>query len=301
MYKRTKIGADIGSYYAKSSEGKKFENRISIDDSILSGGATKVEFNGQKYLIENGVFDINVNKTIKDNLLVSIATLIGLSTSDTCIDLGIGLPVNYYKLQKTALQNLIKQNEEMSVVINGDSKRFYINKCVVIPEAVGVYYSLDAEFLKAINKREVLIVDIGGKTTDTCIIDSNMTIKNPSTQTIGMLNLYNNVSNLINANYPELCVKVEDVRDILDNGLSSFDRSIDLGFIDILFEKMVKSIFNFIKLQYEDYQRKIVILCGGGFTLADRFKNYIPNIIVNNDIYANAKGFKKYLELVGDE
>jgi hypothetical protein len=35
--------------------------------------------------------------------------------------------------------------------------------------------------------------------------------------------------------------------------------------------------------------------------LADRFKNYIPNIIVNNDIFANAKGFKQYLELVGDE
>jgi hypothetical protein len=75
MYKRTKIGADIGSYYAKSSEGIKFENRISVDDSILSGGATKVEFKGEKYLIENGVFDINVNKNNKGQSLSKLLQL----------------------------------------------------------------------------------------------------------------------------------------------------------------------------------------------------------------------------------
>lgn len=301
MYKSTKIGADIGSYYAKSSEGKKFENRISLDDSVLSGGAMKVDFKGERYLIENGVFDINVNKLIKENLLISIATLIGLSCSDACVDLGIGLPINFYKKQKKYLEDLIRENQEMVVTINGDKKRFLINKCVVIPEAVGVYYSLDPKFIQAIKGREVLIIDIGGKTTDTCIIDSNMTIKKPSTQTIGMLNLYNNICNAINSNYPELCVHVEDIRDILDNGLNSFDKEINIGFTDILFEKMVKQIFNFIKLQYEDYQRKIIVLCGGGFVLADRFKKYIPNIIVNNDIFANAKGFKRYVELVGDK
>lgn len=301
MYKNTDIGVDIGSYYAKSSEEIKFENRISIDDSVLSGGAMKVEFKEKRYLIENGVFDINVNKTLKSTLLISIATLIGLSCSDVCINLGIGLPINFYKTQKKYLEDLIRENQEMVVSINGDKKRFVINKCVVVPEAVGVYYSLDRNFLKAINKKEVLIIDIGGKTTDTCIIDSNMTIKNPSTQTFGMLNLYNNIANLINSHYPELCIRVEDIRDILDNGLNSFDNPIDLGFIEVLYDKMVREIFNFIKLQYEDYQRKIVILCGGGFVLADRFKNYIPNIIVNKDIFANAKGFKRYVGLVGDK
>lgn len=295
-----KIGEDIGSYYAKSSEGIKFENRISSDTAILSGSAMKVKYNEQNYLIENGVFNINVNKVLNENLLVSIGTLLALSCKDVNVDLGIGLPINFYQSQKEILYNMIMENQEMRLEFNGEKKVFLIKKCIVIPEAVGVYYSLSSELLTLIGKREVLMLDIGGKTTDMCIIDNNSTIKRPLTKPIGMLNLYNNIANKINADYPELCVDIEDVRDILDNGLYQFDKKYELHFLDSMYELMTKEIVNYIKIQYEDYQRKVVILCGGGFILEKFFRKYIPNIIVNNDIFANAKGFKKYLELVGD-
>lgn len=294
-----KIGGDIGSYYAKSSEGYKFENRITLDNSILSGSAMKINYNDNNYLIESGTFDINVNKVLKEHLLVSIATLLALSCNDVNVELGIGLPISFFRSQKDIMHKLIIDNQEMKIKFNGENKRFYISKCVIVPEAVGVYYSLSNEVLKLIGKREVIIIDIGGKTADMCIIDNNSTIKKPLTKPIGMLNLYNSIANRINAEHPDLCVNIEDVKDILDNGLRIFDKECPLPFVEGMCESMVRDIFNYIKIQYEDYQRKIVILCGGGYVLEKYFRVYIPNIIVNNDIFANAKGFKKYLELVG--
>jgi plasmid segregation protein ParM len=294
-----KIGEDIGSFYAKSSEGKKFENRITEDRTILSGSAMRVKFNGLTYLIENGTFDINVNKVLKKNLIVSVATLLALSTEDTNVELGIGLPINFYSSQKDTLHKMIMDNQDMRIELNGEKKRYIIKKCTVIPEAVGVYYSLSTDVLNAIGKREVLMIDVGGKTTDMCIIDYNSTIKKPATLPLGMLNLYNFIANKINADNPDLCVTIEDMKDILDNGLNVFDKELPIPFIDNIQKSMVEDIFNYIKIQYQDYQRKVIVLCGGGHILEDYFRVHIPNLIVNKDIFANAVGFKKYLSIGG--
>lgn len=294
------IGVDLGNYYTKNSEGIKFESRISRDHYILSGCATKVKYKDVLYLIEAGTFNININKVFNQDTLVSLATIIGMSSDDYNIDLGVGIPINYYKSYKDVLLNMIKDEKEFVLEINGGEKRFIINKCFVIPEAVGVYYSLSKDIINDIGNREILIIDIGGKTTDMCVIDNNVTIKKPSTQPIGFLNLYNDMANLINSKYPDLCVATEDMRYILDNGLTSSGDSIDISFVYYLFDKLVDTIMNYIKLQYQDYKRKVVMLCGGGYILEDKFRKYIPNILINDDIFANAKGFKKYVAGIGN-
>ena len=293
------IGVDLGNYYIKSSEGIKFESRISKNNYVLTGKAMKVVYNNTQYLIEEGNFDININKLDKEDMLISLATIIGMSAKECNIDLGIGLPVNFYKAYKDDLIKMIRDEGDFNISINGNDIKFFINKCFVIPEGVGVYYSLSNEVLNKING-ELLIIDIGGKTTDMCIIDNNVTIKKPVTLPIGFLNLYNDIANVINSKYPDLCVKTEDVKYILDNGLSSFGNHIDISFVNDIRNMMVYNIINNVKLQYEDYKRKTIILCGGGFSLENEFRKYIPNIIVNKDIFANAKGFKNYVIGIGN-
>lgn len=294
------IGVDLGNFYTKNSEGVKFESRINKNNYILSGKATRVIYKDIPYLIEAGGFNININKLDKEDILINLATIIGLSAKECNIDLGIGLPVNYYKSYKDKLLEIISNEGDFNISINGDEKKFFINRCYIIPEGVGVYYSLKKEILDKIGNRELLIIDIGGKTTDTCVIDTNVTIKKPKTSSIGFLDLYNDIANVINSKYPDLCVKTEDVKYIIDNGLNSFSDDIDISFIQEMREDMVYSIMNNIKLQYDDYKRKAVMLCGGGFSLQNEFRQYIPNLLVNDDIFANAKGFKNYVMGIGN-
>lgn len=294
------IGIDIGNYYTKSSEGVKFESRITEDDSIQNGSVTSIEYNGKNYLIEEGTFDSNINKLNKGTFMISLATMLAMSTNEMNIELAIGLPVNHYATQKDKLLDLIYDNEEIVIYYKGEKRRYYISKCVIVPEAVGVYYSLPSQFLAQIKNRDVIMLDIGGKTTDTCLIDNRMLIQKPNTQPYGMIGLYNQISNAINNEYPELCVKPEEVNHILNNGLYEFDKKLNVDFIENIIDKFVADIINLVKLQYVDYQRKIVIVCGGGGAfLGERIRKYIPNAIVNSDIFANAKGFKKYLQAGG--
>lgn len=291
------IGVDVGNYYTKSSSCKMFESRITIDNSVLKGSGLVVEFHGDRYLIENGPFDISMNKAIKKNLVVSVATAIALSTDDVNINLAMGLPISQFKTQKQTLLDLMNQNREIDIKLNGKDKRIFLNTIEVLPEAVGVYYSLPLDFLNNVGNRELLIIDIGGKTVDSCIIDSHKSILNPSTRSIGMLNLYNDIKNEIDSVYPEYCVKLEDIRDVILNGITIFDEKKDMSFMEKYFDRFVEDIFNFIKLQYPDYQRKVIVLSGGGHVLGERFKKYIPTIVVNNDLFANAKGFRNFLDI----
>lgn len=297
------IGVDLGNYYTKTSDELKFESRITEDSSVLTGQANVVEYNDKKYIIENGLFDISMNKIIKHDLMVNLATALAMNEDidkDLSVRLAIGLPINHYHSQKEILKKIIMDNNQIKITYNGIKKSFLIDECEVLPESVGVYYSLSKDMIKSLEGRDVMIIDIGGKTTDTCIIDSRKSIQRPSTQPFGMLGLYNDICNAINASYPEACVKVEDVMDIINNGLYIFDKKIDINFIDTYINNFVKNIYNFIKLQYEDYQRKVIILAGGGgIFIGERLKQYIPNVIVNKDIFANAKGFKKYLDIYG--
>lgn len=297
-----KIGIDIGNYYTKSSECVKFESRITEDDSIQSGSVTSVEYKGKNYLIEEGEFDSNINKLNKGTFMICLATILAMSTDESDIELAIGLPVNHHATQKDKLYDMIQDNSDIVIYHEGIRKEYYIRRCEVVPEAVGVYYSLPSQFLAQIKGRDVIMLDIGGKTTDTCLIDKRMLIQKPDTQPYGMIGLYHKIANAINKEYPELCVKPEEVKGILDNGLYQFDEEVDISFVDKIIDKFVSDIINLIQLQHVDYQRKIVIVCGGGgAVLGKKIKKYIPNAIIHSDIYANAKGFKRYLQLGGSK
>lgn len=295
----SKIGIDIGNYNIKSSEGKMFEARMTEDYSIEHGSTSIVKYMGKQYLIEHGDFNINIRKIAKEDIMLNIATILAMSTSEPMVDICVGLPVSHFASQKDELIRHIEENDNIEVEYNGVTKRVVIRDVYVLPEAVGVYYSLSPGVLQVLSNKDVLIIDVGGKTVDMCVIDKRKTIQQPVTEPLGMLDIYNEIANKINADYPEACISLEDIRTVLEEGLYLIDKPVDLSFTDEIFDAFVYKVFNRVKTNYKDYQRKVVILAGGGASLADKFKKHIPNIVVNDDIFANAKGFKKFLELQG--
>lgn len=293
-----KIGVDLGNYNIKSSEAKMFESRMLEDFSIEPGTSTVIKYNKKQYLVEHGEFDINIRKVAKDDIMRNLATILAMSAEEAVVDVCVGLPVSHFESQKEDIIKHIKMNSDIEIELNGNHRKMLIRDIHVLPEAVGVYYSLSPDVLKALNNRDVLIVDIGGKTVDMCVIDKRKTIQDPMTEPIGMLDVYNEIARKVNSTNPEASLNLEEVRIALKEGLYLIDKKISLDFSDELFDKFVLKIFNRIKVTYKDYQRKIVIIAGGGSDLADKFKKHIPNLLVNHDIYANAKGFKKYLEIM---
>ena len=119
-----------------------------------------------------------------------------------------------------------------------------------------------------IGKKQLVIVDIGGRTTDVCLFKDKQ-IKSYKTIGIGMLNVYNDIVTTVNELYTQN-FNLEDGEEILTDGLflDGEDKNVD-----------------FIK----------PILTGGGATVFKKaFSNRLKNLIVSSDnLFDNVKGFKK--------
>lgn len=288
----SKRGIDVGNYSLKEFPGTNIKSLVTKEENIL-GSKLALECEGKTYYIGEGRFETELNKSNKDNFLPLLLTGISLNTSkeDVFQQIVCGLPINQYKGNKEALIDLVLSNRGREIKLNGEVKKIIITDFEVYPEAVGAYYSLNTN-------DDVIIVDVGGRTTDIAYI-MNGKIKVSSTVAAGTLNIYKDISDKLNSEY-SLDLDIAMAERILDRGYLKVDGyNTELSFITEILKK------NFIKIN-EDLSMKFpartekIILVGGGYKLFERaFKNRYQNCYVaDNPIYANAIGFQKVGEML---
>ena len=202
-----------------------------------------------------------------------------------------GLPINQYKANRKSLEDSVLSNKVKEIRVNKEIKKIIITDFKVYPEGIGAYYSLN------IND-DVIIVDIGGRTTDIAyIVDKKL--KTSSTIAVGTLNIYKDISDKLNSLF-SLDLDMFMAEKILSRGYLEIDGSrIDLGFITEILKKNFAKINDDLIMKFPARTEKI-ILVGGGYKLFSKaFKNrYKNSYIADNPIFANAIGFRKVADML---
>ena len=280
------LGVDLGSFSVKTSEKVTFLSKISEIDNFT--GDNKIIYNDKILFIGEGEFNTDWNKSKKQNTLPLLFTAIYRSTSDNINKVVIGLPINMYKKNKDYLKQLILNNR--CAKVNG--RELVISDIEVAPEGAAAYYNLSPEQIKKIGSNQLIIINIGGRTTDISVFEGNKII-DIQTIPVGMLNVYQNIIDYINTKYTQ-SFKLEESQDIIINGLLLDGEQKDITFITPILKNCFNSIYKELQLKFNINKGFILLTGGGSISLQQAFKNRLKNIIIsNNCIFDDALGFKK--------
>lgn len=264
------LGVDLGNYYTKSSKGISFLSKTTLLKNISEVDC--ITRDNKKIYLGEGEFDTEYRKAYRGNLIHLLQGAIEKSTTDKNNKIVVGLPLSQYKEDKDHLINRIIQSR---LVIDVE----------VVPEGV----------LTVPGNFEGIIVDIGGRTTDICLLEiegNKRRIKRPTSLPIGVMNLESDFINSLNSNYG-LDLKQDDAPRIIRNGLFIYGERKEVS-MDI-FKEFVESIVRRVQVDYSIRTNNVVLIGGGADKLYNAFKNRIPQAyLVRDPFMANAFAYGKY-------
>ncbi len=318
-----RLGCDLGNFGVKVAQDDgtnfTFEARCEeFDAENYINAQTVLMYEPNTYLLNSGEFD---NETIKANrsnlrecLVGALAMASNIKDKDRVL-IGVGLPIiQYAKYKDDFREKLLKNNSviKCGYGLQGSTimKTIHIDDIQVFPEGVAAYWAM-ADKLLGRKAPMLIIVDIGGRTTDVCTIvrnlDGTTTPCNPDTIPYGTLKAYeliykkfNSFSN--NKGIP-YTFTIEDVEPILYKGQildERFDELDKEGYANLAYDRVAKHIARFVKESNPDYGKALVVITGGGASrFGTKVQSYFPdNSVVDGDIYSNAKG---YLAALGSD
>lgn len=285
------LGIDVGSFATKRSDGFIFDSKVSTIEDILKNNPTLKTDDGMFYIGE-GSYNTNYRKIEREYYReLFIYSIAYGSPKTTFIKAVVGLPISQYKQDKEILKQILLENKVNKIEVNGESKTIIIDDVEVYPEGIA---AVEDDF-------EGVIIDIGGRTTDICLVLDGVKrkkIENPFSIPIGTLNLYNDFINSINS---KLCLdlKIEDTERILRKGLTVDGENVDCRFAIECFKRYVDDLVNKIQVEYSIRTLDLRLVGGGALLLSNAIKKRIPRaIIAANSVFANAIGFKRIGEQI---
>ncbi|TCP65424.1 ParM/StbA family protein [Baia soyae] len=166
------VAIDCGRSFVKV----RTENRTFMFPSKVSGwrkrnyrqeleGDIELQYQGKNWFVGNlaereGEFTrqaMQETKAVEETLLLAL-TGIHLSGAQGTVDLVTGLPIsNYTEKERESVRKLLEGHHE--VTVNGQTKRFYVQRVYTTIEGGGAFFSAPRSGL-------VRIVDVGAKTTN---------------------------------------------------------------------------------------------------------------------------------------
>jgi plasmid segregation protein ParM len=287
-----KRGIDVGNYSLKEFPNINIKSLVTTEENML-GSKLALEYEGSKYYIGEGTFETELNKSAKDNFLPLLLTALGFNSNKDSVfqQVVCGLPINQYKSNKDTLEELVLSKRVREIKLNDEYRKIIVTDFKVYPEGVGAYYSLNTS-------DDVIIVDIGGRTTEIAyIVDKKL--KASSTVAIGTINIYKDIADKLNGIYT-LDLDMLAAERILAKGYFEIDGNrTDLSFITDILKKNFSKINDDLIMKFPVRTEKI-ILVGGGYKLFERaFKNrYKNSFVADNPIYANSIGFRKVADML---
>ncbi|NFQ84197.1 ParM/StbA family protein [Clostridium sporogenes] len=284
------IGVDLGNYGVKTSERLSFLSKISDIESFTN--ENKVIYEDKKIYIGEGEFSTDWNKSAKETTLPLLFTALAKSSEDIMFQVVLGLPIQQYKNNKDSLKQLIQENKCKTLEIGGITRDIIITDIEIAPEGASAYYNLSVENKELIGKRQLIIVDIGGRTTDVCLFKNNK-IQGFKTIPVGMMNVYTDIVTEVNSRFTE-SFKLEDGESILGEGLFLYGEQQDINFIKPILKRHFNSIYKELQLKFELAKGYVLLTGGGSLVFRNAFENRLKNLIISDDpLFDNVTGFKK--------
>ena len=295
--KITNIAVDLGNLttiamsdenlFISESRIKEFE--VGIDDFNIN---EKFEFEGKKYISQEGRFENDLLKYNKENYLPLLYYAISKSTESNLINLVTAIPASQYK-KKEEMKNFIEKNNKKTLVIGGKQRTITINKIEILPES----YSIKTikSLMNKINKNtDTVVVDIGGGTSDISNFDNNMNLKNANSINMGLINIYQNTREYLNIQY-DLNMSLEEAKRIFDGEQQLLNGNFD--YKPEIIKRFIRALVNEIRGLYPNLKNSNIILVGGGANiLYPTFLKLYPQTIVNEDVKLQCQGLYNIAE-----
>lgn len=272
------------------SKSKRKRNFADIDSS--NDNQFKIEINGDKYLIGEGVPDNYNFETTKNNLhhklCIYTAIANSVTTKNEKIKLVVGYPSSDFtnENKKREYIELLKSAKPIEIEINGDKKSFIIQDISVYPEGI----ALKPRMLNA--NKTVQIVDIGGQNINYRLYDTaGNTLNSFSLDKAGINHLEEffktQLRKFVEADKFDID-SIDVLKAVRDGKISELDTmylttySTTEEFTSDIVETFIENqvLGQLISKGVNLYQRgNFIIFTGGGSLLLNR---YFENILENN-------------------
>lgn len=289
------IGIDFGSCNLKTSANIIVPSKVKICTNFF-GADYLIEVEGRTYIIGEGEYDTVLDKTKKENFIPMLCLTLGLSTKEQVVRVVAGLPINQYKSRsKSKLESIIQDNKILSFKLNGIERNIIIENFSITAEGIATYYSLPIEIRNELRNKDVIILDIGGRTSDIALLKAGnkRTIGESTSLEVGMINIYKDVINEVNSRYT-LGLDIEDAEYILKHGLEVDGENKDTGFIKEILLNNIKKVFKELNVSYPVRTSPILVTGGGGKAFYKAIKRRYPTAhMITNHMFSNAIGYKK--------
>lgn len=255
-----------------------------------------------RYCIANVLLEEN-NVNMIDNAVFNVNVMSGVPSDEVS---------NSVDVLKRAIEG------DFEVKVNDQTVKFSVSVLDVKAQPLGTLFNQilgnNANFLSLATKyksEQILVLDGGQGTIDTDVL-SNMAVVNHLRSTMknsGMYNIYEEVSNKLNAIDNDICSNVSSVELQFNNDTYNVNKKYKIeAFKEIklsVLEEKAKRDIEQIKLKMQDSMSSIdTILMTGGYSevmhqyYKDAFNMKHDVILVDNAQLANARGFYKYAKLL---
>lgn len=270
------LAVDLGNFNVKTSEEVIFQSRFRPVTDEFSNGECLL-FNNKLYEMEIGSFDNTFNKAQKNylpNLLYAIYRSIEADISN--INLVLGVPASNAKLS-TKFKNEL-EGKTFNFNYGASERVVNIEKVATVAEGLSSFYTLPKEE----RQKDVLLIDIGGRTVNICTFTQGKNIEK-FTIPQGTIDIFNDVANNYNANGNNATVE-EAIRLLNANILEATTEK----------NNFIIKMLNSIKLKINDIETYNIWVTGGGsLELKEELKEYIKNYkYVDDPLFSNVKGNK---------
>lgn len=296
------IGIDLGNATVKTHTKFIIPNLITQKNTVITNEDDEIiTIGAEEYVVGRGKYDTEFNKLEKERLMLMLYYTIIKNTNDIGNIVCIGLPINQYKNQKDTLKNYILNNRMCNIELNGKERKVIIEDVMVFSEGLSIFYSLNNSIISTIGNKNVVLIDVGGRTTDVCelaIVNGKRKASKYMTISLGVLNIYSNLISAINEKYcTEL--KLEQADLIWNEGFYYNGIKQDLNFVKPILKNIIDELFKEININF-DLKTTVPLLAGGGGIILEPYfkKRYPHTILVNEPIFGNAIGYYKAGEML---
>ena len=315
----TILGVDLGFVQTKAVGDNwktKFRSIVKPRSEVVVSGLADaegflVEYKDEVYNVgSKGSYDFNADRLTQSTDMAKLLSVFGQYQHDTSVAviemLVTGLPVYEFNIYKDTLRDNIQTMFQYK--FNGTKRLLNVQEAIVIPQSAGAFYDyiLDEEGEPNDNplaKENVLSLDIGGRTSDGCIMEASRYSQDSFTIFKGVWKAQNELRKYVMKEFRYALQPYEVDVVMRTNTLMLNNESHN---VKELVYKAVASAYpemrDELSLYIDDYRRFATILLAGGgaYVFHDFLDEDIrtPIIVMEEAEYANASGNRKYGKLL---